>query len=83
MRCLLRLGRYRLHRGGYRGDDLLLDGIPGYADGVEGRPRIGAAVGDHGNAVDPEQNGPTELPPIGAPADRPELRTDQEPAERR
>src|SRR5713226_1150045 len=80
---LLRCDHHGLHRSGNRRDDLLLDGIPGYADGVVGRPRIGAAMGDDGNAVDTQENGPTELAPIGAPADRPELGTDQEPAERR
>src|ERR1700687_867373 len=40
-------------------------------------------MGDHGDAVDAQENGPAELTPIGAAADRPELGTDQEPTERR
>src|ERR1700694_4323358 len=40
-------------------------------------------MGDHGDAVDAQENGPAELAPIGAAADRPELGTDQEPTKRR
>src|ERR1700704_340693 len=86
-RCAFRLGF--LLRGGRRhrrrdgGNDLAIHGIERHPDGIVGRARIGATVGDHRDPIDAQEDGPAELAPIGLAPDRPQLRTHQRPTQSR
>src|ERR1700694_3382900 len=78
---LLRDGRR--HRRRDCRDHLAVHGVARDADRIEGRAGIRAAVRYHRHPVDAEEDGPTELAPVGAPADGPQLGADQQPAEGR
>src|ERR1700731_2729145 len=78
----LRDDRRRRCRGEL-GAHLAVHGVTRHPDGVEGRPVVGAAVGDYRHPVDPQQQGAAKLAPVGTTANRPQLRPQQEPAKRR
>src|ERR1700730_461310 len=72
--------RYRRRDRGYH---LAVNGVARDADRIVGGTGIRAAVRDYRHPVDTQEAGPAELPPIGAPADRPQLGADQQPTEGR
>src|SRR5438445_6716023 len=71
LRFLQRRGRR--HSGGDRANHLAVDGVARDPNRIVGRTGIGAAVRDHGHAIDAQQEGPAELAPIGSAPDRLQL----------
>src|ERR1700682_3755068 len=70
----------RRYGGGNRCDHLAIHGVARDPDRIVGGAGIGTAVRDHGHPIDPQEDSPAELAPIGPAPDGPQLGTDQEPA---
>src|SRR5712692_4186277 len=82
-RGFLRPDGRRRHGRGDRRHHLPVHGVASHPDRVEGRAGVRAAVRDHCHPIDAQEDGPAELAPVGAAADRPQLRADQQPPEGR
>src|SRR3989442_4933409 len=77
-------GGGRIREGGREGrDHLTIDGIAGNPDRAPDGGGIGAAMGDHRHAIEPQQQPAPQLAPIDPRPQRLELGTDQDAADRR
>src|SRR5437660_2136207 len=77
-------GATRIREGGREGrDHLAIDGVAGHPDRTPDGGGIGAAMGDHCDPIDAQQQPAAQLPPVDPLAQRLELGTDEQATQRR